>query len=326
MPELPEVETVTRGLAKHLIGLKIKDVVVNLPKIVNLKPALFRKAVAGRKVTAVKRRAKVIIISLDTGFYSLAVPPRKAGRNTANYSTNPDGFSEREPGTSSRLQSHPVRGGASNGASRHPNYLVVHLKMSGQLLYLKSSEPVRKHTHVTFTLDNGHHLRFWDQRQFGYVRLFGRNGLDNFISEHKFGPEPLDNFTPEQFKGLLKTRPNNRIKPLLMDQTFIAGIGNLYADEILFYARVHPLRKPASFKTSEVKDIYAGMQKILRKAIKERGSSVELYVDAEGRPGNYVKYIKAYDREDKPCLRCGTKIKRIKIGSRSAYFCPRCQK
>jgi len=293
MPELPEVETVASGLAKHIVGLKITDVRVNLPKLINLKPALFRKSLLGRRITAVRRRAKVIIIEL-----SRSKRIERIKRNNLNQINRLDQLTE---------------------------YLVIHLKMSGQLMYLRPADSVQKHTHIIITLSNGRHLRFRDQRQFGYVRFYDRAGFESFLAEHSFGPEPLDGFSLSDFRELLKSRPHSKIKPLLLDQTFIAGIGNLYADEILFYARVHPLKPAGRLKPVEVKDMYVGMQKILRKAIKERGSSVELYVDADGRPGNYVRYIKAYDREGKPCLKCGRKIIRIKIGSRSAYFCPKCQ-
>lgn len=283
MPELPEVETVTRGLKRHLIGLKITDAGVTLPKITNLKPAQFRKALIGKRITGVHRRAKVIIITLL--------------------------------GSKQNNQLNPLTN----------KYLVVHLKMSGQLLYRKPDDPILKHTHIIIKLNNHHQLRFRDQRQFGYVRFYDHKGLEHFMVAHSFGPEPLDGMTLPEFQALINVRPNSRIKPLLLDQTVIAGIGNLYADEILFYAGVHPLRRVGKLTPAELKDMYAGMKQILRKAIKERGSSVELYVDADGKPGNYVRYIKTYDREGEPCLRCGAKITRIKIGSRSAYFCPKCQ-
>ncbi|MFH1227972.1 MAG: bifunctional DNA-formamidopyrimidine glycosylase/DNA-(apurinic or apyrimidinic site) lyase [Planctomycetota bacterium] len=284
MPELPEVETVARGLRKRIVGLKIKGVRVTLPKLINLKPDRFSKALIGKTIKAVSRRAKVIIITLTNSI------PNSTFRNLHSFS-----------------------------------YLVVHLKMSGQLMFLCTADPVQKHTHVIIYLSNGHHLRFRDQRQFGYIRFYDTKGLDLFMAEHNFGSEPLGGLTLPEFQALIKSRPNSRIKPLLLDQTVIAGIGNLYADEILFYSGVHPLRRAGLLKPAELKKMYQGMQKILKKAIKERGSSIELYVDAQGRPGNYVKYIKAYDREGKPCLKCRSKITRIKIGSRSAYFCPRCQ-
>jgi len=273
MPELPEVETIRRGLYKNAIGLKITGVTVLLPKIINTTPERFRNAVIGKTITDVKRRAKVIIIELS------------------------DGYS-----------------------------LVIHLKISGQLLYLSETVPIKKHTHIIFDFNNKYQLRFWDLRRFGYVKLLKGTEQVKLIQDMKFGPEPLDgSFTLNCFRGLLKNRQKASIKPLLMDQTFISGIGNLYADEILFYSKVHPLQKPVSLTGAQINKTYQGIKRILKLAIKKRGSSVELYVDVEGRRGGYVPYIKAYGREGEPCLRCRTLIKRIKIGSRSAYFCPNCQ-
>ena len=273
MPELPEVETVCRGLRKYALGLKIKDVRVTLPKIINVPAGRFRNNTVGAAIQDVQRRAKTINIQLSNSYW-----------------------------------------------------LVVHLKMSGQLLYLPKTEPIKKHTHVIFNLSNGYTLRFWDQRQFGYMRLFDSPGRLRFMEQLNFGPEPLEkSFTSECFRGLLKTRPNSRIKPLLMDQTFISGIGNLYADEILFYAKVHPLARAGALKDIQIKKIYQGIKQILALGVKKRGSSIELYVDVSGKPGGFVPYIKAYGREGEACVRCRMPIKRIKIGARSAYFCPRCQ-
>jgi formamidopyrimidine-DNA glycosylase len=273
MPELPEVETVCRGMQKTVSNLKITDVRVTLPKLINTAPAQFRQTLIGRTILCTNRRAKVIIIQLSGGYY-----------------------------------------------------LLVHLKMSGQLLYQPKTAPVLKHTHIIFSLNNKYQLRFRDQRQFGYIKLADESGKDEFFARMNYGPEPLaKTFTLESFKALLKTRSNSRIKPLLMDPTFISGIGNLYADEILFYAKIYPLRKASSLTDKEIKMIYQGIKQILAFAIKKRGSSVELYVDIEGKRGGFVPYIKAYDREDQRCHRCKTPIKRIKIGSRSAYFCPQCQ-
>ena len=273
MPELPEVETIRRGLYKNTLGLRITGATVLLPKIINVSPTRFKNAIIGKTIIDAKRRAKVIIIELSDDYT-----------------------------------------------------LVIHLKISGQLLYLLKTEPIKKHTHVILDLNNKYQLRFWDQRQFGYVRVFKKAEMIKFINGMEFGPEPLEkSFTLDSFRELLRNRPNGRIKPLLMDPKFISGIGNLYADEILFYARVYPLRKPSSLTDKGINKIYQGIKKILNLAIKKRGSSVELYVDVEGKPGGYVPYIKAYGREGESCLRCRTPIKRIKIGSRSAYFCPHCQ-
>jgi formamidopyrimidine-DNA glycosylase len=274
MPELPEVETVVRGLNKLAAGKRITGVKVTLPKIINLKPEAFRRGLLNSRILCAKRRAKIIMIHLSNG-YSLG----------------------------------------------------IHLKMSGRVVYTKGDSPIEKHTHVIMNLDNGWDLRYWDLRQFGYVRLFPTGKISEGLKLGLFGPEPLEkSFTVNKFIGLLKTRPHTRIKPLLMDQGFIAGIGNLYADEILYYARVHPLRRANSLKSDEIKGIFREIKKILPDAIRKRGSSVELYVGADGKPGEYHKYLKAYSREGAPCSRCRTKIIRIKIGQRSAYFCPKCQK
>jgi len=274
MPELPEVETVCRDVRNHVIGLTITDAKVTLPKLINMPPARFRRIVKGREILCAKRRAKVITIELDGGYYFL-----------------------------------------------------IHLKMSGQLLYLPKSAPITKHTHIILDLNNKHQLRFWDQRQFGYFKLVDEAGKKTFFDEMNYGPEPLEaSFTLKAFKALLKSRRKKIIKPLLMDPTFISGIGNLYADEILFYARVHPLRRASTLAEMEMKNIFQGIKKILAFAITKRGSSVELFVDISGKPGGFVPYIKTYGREGKPCTRCKKSIERLKIGSRSAYFCPDCQK
>jgi formamidopyrimidine-DNA glycosylase len=274
MPELPEVETVCRGLRRYALGLKIKEVRVFLPKIINLRPAEFCRLAQGRTILDIRRRAKTINIELSGGYW-----------------------------------------------------MVIHLKMSGQALYLPRTAPISKHTHIVFNLSDGATLRYWDQRRFGYVRLFDGPGYRLFMDELSFGPEPLEkSFTPAVFRNLLASKAKARIKPLLLDQTFISGIGNLYADEILFYAKVHPLCRVGALKEGQIRMMFRGVKQILALGVRKRGSSIELYVDVDGKPGGFVPYIKAYGREGEPCKRCGQPIARIKIGSRSAYFCPKCQK
>jgi len=142
--------------------------------------------------------------------------------------------------------------------------LLVHLKMSGQLLYLPPDAPMAKHTHIVMKLSNGYHLRFRDQRQFGYMKLFKESDRQKFFEEMGFGPEPLEkSFTLDDFKALLLLRPKNKIKPLLIDQSFVSGIGNLYADEILHFAHVHPLRQVHTLSKQEISDIYKGIRQIL---------------------------------------------------------------
>ncbi len=202
--------------------------------------------------------------------------------------------------------------------------LVVHLKLTGQLIF--NGKP-GKHTHLIYFFTDGSRLVHNDLRQFGFVKVVPKKELADFLEKEKFGPEPLSKkFTLSLFKELLNKRKNAKIKPLLMDQRFVAGIGNLYADEILFSARVRPIRQAKTLKEKEIKKIYQGIKRILTLAIKRQGSSVEYYLDAKGKKGNYLPLVKVYQRTGQPCFVCQTKIKRLKIGGRSAHFCPKCQK
>jgi len=201
----------------------------------------------------------------------------------------------------------------ANGSS-----LIFHLKLTGQLLF--NSKP-GKWSRAIFKFDDGTNLVFNDTRKFGWWKMV----KDTSFIEKKFGPEPLDkNFTLKKFEEMLSQKGKSRIKPLLMDQTFIAGIGNIYSDEILFEAGISPLRRVESLKFEEMKKIFKAIKKILKKAIKNRGSSVEYYLDVYGRKGDYVRYHKVYHQ--KKCFRCGAKIEKIKLGGRSGHFCPKCQK
>lgn len=214
------------------------------------------------------------------------------------------------------------------------NYaLAIHLKMSGQLVYIgrrtaRYNGQKGKYTHLIYYFTDGSKLIHNDLRQFGYIKLIPSDKLKELLEKKEnYGPEPLNkDFTLKVFEGLLKKYPKKRIKPLLMDQTFLAGIGNLYADEILFASGVLPTRPTGQIKPAEVKKFYQNIKKILTLAIKHRGTSADLYIDAQGKKGNFLSKLKIYQREGKKCFRCGTKIKRIKINGRSAFFCPRCQK
>lgn len=242
MPELPEVETIRRQLDKKIVGKKLN----------------------GKKIAAVRRRAKLLIIDFNDG-----------------------------------------------------SSLVFHLKLTGQLIF--NAKP-SKYTRKVFNFDDGSRLIFNDARKFGWWKMV-KNTRE---IEKNFGPEAIA-LGFQIFRDLLKKRPNAKIKPLLMDQKFIAGIGNIYSDEILFAAKVHPLRRVKTLRAQEIRLIHQNIQKILKEAIKYRGSSVQYYLDAFGQKGNFVKRHRVYQKEGEPCPRCGAKIKRIKLGGRSARFCPRCQ-
>lgn len=196
--------------------------------------------------------------------------------------------------------------------------LTIHLKMTGQLIYPGNGKGSR----VSFRLSNGKILDFCDRRLLGELRLINDWRSLKFIQE--LGPEPFS-LTVEEFKQMLATK-KTKIKPLIMDQTFISGLGNLYAAEALFRAKINPERSAASLSDKQKELLFKQIKDTLNEAIKCRGSSVDQYVQLSGEPGDYVKYHKVYDRKDEPCLICKTPIKRITLGGRGTYFCPKCQK
>lgn len=287
MPELPEVETIKRELEKTVLGKKIIEVCLHHPKVIREPSAeKFKKGVTGAIFKNILRKAKVLILEL------------------------------------------------SNGKS-----LVVHLKMTGQLVLRQKTLSTNPSTRfacsglvyppeaggkarVSFRLSDGKFLDFNDQRLFAEMRLLEDWRSLKFIQG--LGPEPFE-ITAGQFKAML-SRKKTKIKPLLMDQTFISGIGNLYAAEVLFRARISPERPAAKISDKEKELLFQEIKATLREAIQHKGSSVDQYVQVSGRPGGYVKYHKVYDRKEKPCLVCKTPIKRIALGGRGTYFCPKCQK
>lgn len=268
MPELPEVETIRRDLEKVLIGLKIKDVKINVPGVIKEPiPENFRKEIIGKEFRQILRRGKYLILSLSGG-----------------------------------------------------RYLVIHLKMTGQLIY----GPEQPQARVCFILCDGQCLNFNDARLFGAVRLVDDWRKIKGLAE--LGPEPLEqNFKAETFKEIL-SKKKTKIKPLLMDQTFIAGIGNIYAQEALFRAGIHPERPSSSLKDEEIRNLFLEIKKVLTEAIKYRGSSIDDYVDAKGKKGGFEERLQIYGLEGKACLKCQTVIKKIELAGRGTCYCPQCQK
>lgn len=196
--------------------------------------------------------------------------------------------------------------------------LAIHLKMTGQLVYPGDAKKSR----VSFVLSDGKFLDFNDQRLFAELRLIDDWRNLDFI--RRLGPEPFD-LNPGQFKEMLALK-KTKIKPLLMDQSFVAGIGNLYASEALFRAGIYPARSASSLTDQEKELLFKEIKETLQEAIKHKGSSVDQYVQLSGNPGNYAKYHKVYDRKNKPCFICKTPIKRIALGGRGTFFCSKCQK
>lgn len=202
--------------------------------------------------------------------------------------------------------------------------LLTHLKMTGQ--YLISGKP-DKHVHIIFKLSGKKQLLFRDVRKFGFLKLIKTSELNNYFTKEKYGPEPLEkNFTLAKFTELLDNKTSGRIKPLLIDQKFLAGVGNIYAQEICFYAGVDPRRQIKTLNKKEIKKLFSGLKKILTSAVKLRGTSADDYLDIHGHRGSYAQRLKVYRRKGKKCLRCGTALKEIRLGGRGTTYCPGCQK
>lgn len=204
--------------------------------------------------------------------------------------------------------------------------LVVHLRMTGRLVYSPPEVPLDKHTHAVFGLSGGRQLRYTDIRQFGRICLAENGELKNLPGLKDLGVEPLEEqFTRDYLKKELKRR-RTRIKSLLLDQTIIAGLGNIYADEALFRAKVHPEKIASALTPREIAKLYIAIVEVLRESIENRGTSFRDYVDGEGLSGSNQLSLRVYSREGHPCIDCGKPLARIKVGGRSSYFCPCCQK
>jgi formamidopyrimidine-DNA glycosylase len=287
MPELPEVETVRRGLAELLPGLTIRSIESDWPKSFPNDVQQVADYVVGAQIVSIRRRAKVIIIELNTK-YSLIVHLKMTGQLV-------------------------FRGKDGNqfGAG-HPSRSLVH-------------ELPDKTTRVVMTLDGGT-LFFNDQRKFGWMRLLPTSEVMEIDFLRRVGPEPLEpDFTFGVFKAQLLKRSNSFIKPVLLDQTIIAGIGNIYTDESLFAARIHPMTKVKDISSSKLHSLYLELLAVLHLSLEAGGASSRNYVDAHGRQGSFSEHAKVYKRKGLPCYRCGTPIERIVVAGRGTHICPHCQ-
>jgi formamidopyrimidine-DNA glycosylase len=292
MPELPEVETVARGLQGSVAGRRILSVTLRKTDFID-DPAAIERELPGRRIARVERFGKFMLLQL-------------ANRN--------DAF-----GAAAETSA-----GGSNGtpAEALQEALLVHLGMTGNFAPHFAEQPLAKHTHVTFVLDDGRELRYTDPRRFGRMAYLAGEMLAAELL--RFGAEPLLVSAEEFARRVRSSRA--RIKSLLLDQRVLRGVGNIYADESLWSARIHPARTGASLKLAEVETLLRALQKILRKAIQMRGSSISDFVDAEGVEGDYQQHHRVYGREGQKCFRCGAKIKRMIVAGRSSHFCPVCQR
>lgn len=211
--------------------------------------------------------------------------------------------------------------------------LVFHLKMAGQVIWAGNSTGdfrkgkgtlIQRYTYIIFTLSDSNLVFFNDKRKFGWVKLLNNQELEKLLSS--YGPEPLDkNFTWQDLKEILNKKKRIRIKPLLMDQTLLAGVGNIYAQEACFCAKILPDRKAGDIVDEEIKKLYDCLKKVLQESIKYHGTSADAYVDAFGRQGDFEPRLKVYGREGQKCFRCPGKVVKIKLGGRGTSYCPKCQ-
>ena len=203
--------------------------------------------------------------------------------------------------------------------------MAVHLRMTGGLVYANPDAPRNKHTHLVFYLNNGAELRFQDMRQFGTMNLMLLDEFDSFCARKDLGPDALDpDLTRDLFGKRLRGR-RGQIKKLLLDQSLVTGIGNIYANEILWRARIHPERAAVSLTPGELGRLYQAMRSVLRSAVAHRGTTLRNYVDGEGKPGGFQSHLAVHEREGEPCPNCGQGIIRLKTGGRSSFYCPGCQ-
>ena len=288
MPELPEVETVRRGLAELLPGRVVARVTVfNSPKSFPNAPADVEQFLYGACVTAVRRRAKVLMIDLDTQ-YSLVVHLKMTGQL--------------------------IFRGVQSFAGGHPNDSLI-----GEL-------PDRS-TRVQVDFVDGSRLFFNDQRKFGWVKLLPTDEVKNLPFMQKVGPEPLDPQTrAEDFIQRIRRRQNSMVKPAFLDQTVIAGVGNIYADEALWAAQIHPQTRVKNVSDQQLSTLFNELRQILQLSIDQGGSTDKNYVDAEGRKGNYLTFAHVFRREGQACHRHpNQEIIKLKVGGRGTHVCPVCQ-
>lgn len=287
MPELPEVETIRSDLSKTVVGKPIKAVAVTLRRLVKSDYDMFVQTLTGNAFTAINRRGKLLMLPLQ-------------------------------------------RGGST---------LLVHLKMTGQLIFLHNNGAVvagghsyaamdfdlpNKYSYITFTFSDGSRLFFNDMRTFGYMKLASEDELAHILAQ--YGIEPLQpEFTVKNFRSALGTRTTS-IKAALLNQNVIAGIGNIYADEICFAAGVRPDRAISTLTDEEIKKLYRASSAVIKRAIRERGTTFNHYRDAAGRQGNFLNFLKVFGRQGEACPRCKTGvIEKVRHAGRGTHFCPECQ-
>lgn len=286
MPELPEVETVRRGLAKLIIGKVVSEQSHDTEKGFPNSTKDSAEFLIGAEITDVRRRAKVLMIDLSSG-YSLLIHLKMTGQL--------------------------VFVGETRFGAGHPNDSLV-------------NELPDKSTRVTLSFSDGSKLFFNDQRKFGWMRLMPTLEIPNTDFMRKVGPEPLaKEFTANEFMQRFARRARTNIKAALLDQSVVAGVGNIYADESLFGAKIHPQRLVASITEQEFNALYKELRDVMNLAVEKGGSSNSTYVNAEGQKGSYMDFARVFRREGLLCPRCGSIIEKMRVAGRGTHICPHCQ-
>ncbi len=273
MPELPEVETVARGLREVLPGRRVLSVRLGKTDFID-DPAALEQDLPGGTFARIRRLGKYLLLDLE---------PRKTPAEESS--------------------------------------LLIHLGMTGQISVCPPETPVELHTHVFLALDDGRELRYNDVRRFGRMALLANGAHERVLGG--LGVEPLE-VSEVEFRTRIQAR-KSRIKAILLNQSVLRGIGNIYADESLWRARIHPEKIGARLQDDELRRLHRAVQHILREAIRLRGSSISDYVDLDGGRGEFQQKHRAYQHDGKKCFRCGTIIRRIIVAGRSTHFCPQCQ-
>ena len=292
MPELPEVEHVVRALRRAVVGRTIIASEIRLPKLISpLTVATFKNKIKGYSIRAISRRGKFILIELAPG-RSAGILPAKRGQRAPSL------------------------------------ILAVHLRMTGKFLYLHDDDELPKHSHAIFYLDNDRRLVFRDQRQFGVMKLIRAEAISLTKGIRELAPEPFgDEFSFDYLKSILKSS-RRTLKTLLLDQTKVFGLGNIYAAEALFRAGINPFKTATQLSSLRVAGLHQSILDVLRDAIADSSTS---RIDLEQADGfsygeAFERFWQVYEREGEPCFNCGTKIRRATHGGRSTYWCPKCQR
>ena len=322
MPELPEVETVRRGLEQLIVGRRIVCVDVLNPGSLSTPLPL-----EGAQVTAARRRAKMLMLDLDDG-RCLAVHLKMTGQLVVRNSDATDGLQ-------------PAQGAPTDAGREHVSLLAV--PRPRKVLTSEARTTLYEHdwggghpsdslvdelpdrsTRVIFDLDDGARLFFNDQRKFGWIKAVPRDVADGWAAA--YGPEPMDADAWPRFRELARRHQKAPIKAVLLNQSVVAGIGNIYADEALWGAHVHPASQVGALSDRALHEVLDEAAAVMEMSIELGGSTARNYVDAEGRRGAYLDFARVFRREGQPCQRCGTTIVKTRVAGRGTHLCPRCQR